>query len=70
MEQIINQGKLVLVIARECKFKTAKNMIFVFLFAGTDITPLCILHINEPFYHTKTDYRSSAFITNTGVKAE
>lgn len=39
------------------------------LFAGIDNTPLCILHINEPFYHTKTDYLSSEFITDTSVKA-
>lgn len=39
------------------------------LFAGIDNTLLCILHINEPFYHTKTDYLSSEFITDTSVKA-
>lgn len=58
-----------LVIAGECKFEKTKNTISVRLFAGTDTTPLCILHINEPFYHAKTDYRSSAFITNSSVKA-
>lgn len=49
--------------------KTKKYIIFVLLFAGIDNTPLCILHINEPFYHTKTDYLSSEFITDTSVKA-
>lgn len=43
-------------------------MIFVLLFAGNDTTPLCIPHINEPLYHTKTDYFSSAFIMNASVK--
>lgn len=49
--------------------KTKKYIIFVLLFAGIDNTLLCILHINEPFYHTKTDYLSSEFITDTSVKA-
>lgn len=66
IKQNINQSKLILVIARECK--TKQKYIFLLLFAGTDTTPLCILHINEPFYHTKTDYCGSAFITNTSVK--
>lgn len=32
-----------------------KQMIFMHLFAATDVTPLCILHINEALCHTKSD---------------
>lgn len=39
-------------------------------FAGAEVTTLCILHINEAFYHAKTDYRNSAFITKATIMME
>lgn len=43
---------------------------FTRLFSGVEVTALRILHINEAFYHAKTDYRNSAFITNATIMTE
>lgn len=63
-KQITACGKSELVIARS---NSKASLSFMQYFAGAEVTALCIFHINEAFYHTKTDYRNSAFITNATV---
>lgn len=66
-KQITECGKLELVIARS---NSRASLSLIQYFAGAEVSVLCIFHINEAFYHAKTDYHNSAFIANATVMVE
>ena len=63
VKQNMKQSKSRWTLQEKANSKKTKNVILVLL-----ILNLCIPHINEPFYHAKTDYCGSGFIINISVK--